>query len=272
MEKENDEIKKTVQKNYSDLLKIKDDSSSCCGTKPGSNVLNITGYTKDQLDSIPLDMGNTSFGCGNPTALAGLKEGEIVLDIGSGAGMDSILAAQKVGPSGKVIGLDMTPAMIEKARENIKMSGFTNVEIRQGDMEDMPLEDSSIDIIISNCVINLAPDKKKVFQEAYRVLKKGGRVSISDIVTHDLPGELRKNKTAWSSCLGGAIEEEEYISFMKEAGFQKIKVDSRYTFDPDSLIDYFGCCVSESSELDLLHKWKKDLAGNVSSIKISAFK
>lgn len=208
--------------------------ASCCGTVDTAAsqamalveagqaevVLYDTGYTAEQLAAVPPDAAQMSLGCGNPTALASLRPGETVLDIGSGAGIDALYAARRVGPTGRVIGLDMTPAMIERARRNAAAAGLTHVEFRLGQAEAMPVADNIVDIILSNCVINLAEDKGRVFEEAYRVLKPGGRVSISDMVTAGpLPMNLRSDPAQWAGCINGALPEAEYLDLVRQAGF-----------------------------------------------------
>ncbi len=183
-------------------------------------VLWDTGYTAEQLAAVPPDAANLSLGCGNPTAMASLKPGETVLDIGSGAGIDALYAARRVGPTGRVIGLDMTPSMIERAQRNAAEAGAGQVEFRLGQAEAMPVEDGTVDVILSNCVINLAEDKGRVFEEAYRVLRSGGRVSISDMVTAGpLPMSLRSDPTMWAGCINGALPEQEYLDLVRQAGF-----------------------------------------------------
>jgi SAM-dependent methyltransferase len=180
----------------------------------------------ENLDNLPGEVANFSLGCGNPLALAELKEGEVVLDLGSGGGLDCLLAAKKVGASGRVIGLDMTPEMIQLAQENAKKMGVTNVEFRLGEMESMPLKDNSVDVIISNCVINLSPDKDAVFKEAYRVLKSGGRLSISDIVLlGELPQEVKTSLEEWAGCIAGALQDKVYLDKIKAAGFVRVTAD-----------------------------------------------
>jgi arsenite methyltransferase len=172
---------------------------------------------------VPAEAATLSLGCGNPTALASLRPGEVVLDIGSGAGIDAFYAAQRVGAQGRVIGLDMTPEMIERARRAAAAAGFTQVEFRLGQAEDMPVEDNSVDVILSNCVINLVEDKGRVFEEAYRVLKEGGRLSISDVVTAGpLPIEVRGDMAGWAGCVNGALPEQEYLDLVRQAGFTEI--------------------------------------------------
>ena len=205
-------------------------SSNCCS--PASNAMELveagdpdlvlweTGYTAEQISLVPAEAVNLSLGCGNPTAMASLKPGETVLDIGSGAGIDAFYAAKRVGPAGRVIGLDMTPAMIERARKSAEESGLKQVEFRLGQAEEMPVEDGTVDVILSNCVINLAEDKGRVFEEAYRVLKPGGRLSISDMVTAGpLPMSLRSDPAMWAGCINGALPEREYLDLVRQAGF-----------------------------------------------------
>jgi ubiquinone/menaquinone biosynthesis C-methylase UbiE len=185
---------------------------------------------KEDLESTP-DEAIMGLGCGNPTATADLGAGEVVLDLGSGAGVDVFLAASKVGPKGRVIGVDMTEEMVEKARNIARDHGYQNVEFRLGEIERLPIEDESMDAIISNCVVNLSPDKAKVFGEAHRVLKPGGRLTVSDIVSEGaLPDELRNDSNAWACCIGGALEQQEYLGKIREAGFGKVQVLSSKEF------------------------------------------
>ncbi len=200
-----------------------------------TDLIELVGYSPDDLAAVPADAAVYSFGCGNPLGFSGVRAGDVVLDIGSGAGMDALLAARLVGPSGKVIGLDMTPEMIAKAAQNAERAGATNVEFRLGDAEQMPVPDASVDWIISNCVINLAPDKRKVFGEIARVLKPGGHVAISDIVTGDLPSIVRQCLASWAACVGGAINEDEYLAIMREVGLEDVQVIARQTYDVASV-------------------------------------
>jgi len=206
-------------------------SSSCCGpTQEEAKVtrVNLADALGYDTEGMPTGAVETFAGCGNPVALASLKEGEVVLDLGSGAGLDMFVASKKVGDTGKVIGVDMTPAMIEKAKKNAEELGITNVEFRFGDIEDMPVENDSVDVVISNCVINLAPDKGKVFSEVYRVLKPGGRVMVSDIVlSKPLPKEVSDEVITYTGCIGGAIRDEEYLQHMRDAGFKDAKITSK---------------------------------------------
>jgi len=199
-------------------------AASCCS--PQDTFSKAIGYKDEELGEIP-DGANLGLGCGNPTALASLKEGEVVLDLGSGGGIDCFLAANAVGQSGKVIGIDMTPDMLERARENARKGGYTNVEFRLGEIENLPVADNSVDVVISNCVINLSLDKGRVFKEAYRALKPGGRVMVSDIVLlKELPESVRNDMTAWACCIGGANMKEEYLGTIEAAGFQELQVVS----------------------------------------------
>ena len=204
-------------------------TASCCN--PQDTVSKAIGYSDEELGSIP-DRANLGLGCGNPTALASLKTGEVVLDLGAGAGIDCFLAAEAVGQDGKVIGVDMTPEMIESARENARKDGYQNVEFRLGEIENLPVADNSVDAIISNCVINLSPDKGRVFKEAYRALKPGGRVMVSDIVLlKELPESIRSSIEAYTGCIAGAAMKEEYLEIVKAAGFQEVEVVSEATFE-----------------------------------------
>jgi ubiquinone/menaquinone biosynthesis C-methylase UbiE len=196
--------------------------SSCCSGTKYEEVSFVSGYSPIELSSAPKEAAEFSLGCGNPLALAGLKPGEVVLDIGSGGGLDAFLAAGKVGPAGHVIGVDMTPEMLERARASAGRNGITNVEFRQGYAEKLPVEDGSVDVIISNCVINLTEDKGRVFIEAFRALKPGGRLEVSDMVTSGpVPIELRENVSGWSECVTGALPEQEYLDLVAQAGFEE---------------------------------------------------
>jgi ubiquinone/menaquinone biosynthesis C-methylase UbiE len=220
-------------------------------------------------------------GCGNPLAIAELQPGEVVLDLGSGGGIDCFLAAKKVGPEGQVIGLDMTPDMIRLARRNAKKIGMKNVDFRFGEMEDMPLPDSSVDVIISNCVINLSPDKDSVFREAYRVLRPGGRLSVSDIVVDgDLPQVIRARMDAWAACVAGALDESIYLNKMRAAGFQKVEVLSREHSEIDEAaawdqVQEIVSVADREEAKSLLAEAglsPSELANKVASIKIRAYK
>lgn len=215
---------KIVRKRYGKIAKTKQDPCSCgcgCGTSSTSQQI---GYSKTELSSVPQG-ADLNLGCGNPIALAFLKEGETLIDLGSGGGLDCFLAAKKVGENGKVIGVDMTPEMLERARGNCKKGGYKNVEFRLGEIENMPVADNTADIIISNCVINLSPDKQRVFQEAFRVLKPKGRLMISDMVLlKDLPEKVKNSVLAYVGCVSGADLKEEYLGKIRQAGFRQVTV------------------------------------------------
>jgi len=240
------DIKKAVRESYSKMLNAGSScgcSGSCCGPdKTAAEMSKAVGYSDDEINAAPQG-ANLGFGCGNPVAIASLKEGETVLDLGSGAGFDAFLAAQKVGPKGKVIGVDMTPDMIKKAKENASKESFSNVEFRLGEIEKLPVDTGSVDVIISNCVINLSPEKKKVFSEAFRVLKTGGRLMISDLVlTKDLPGSVKGSIEAYVGCISGAVMKEEYLDLIKKAGFRDIEIASQDSYPTD--IDGASDCVA----------------------------
>jgi len=226
------EIKEAVKGRYAQLAK--QDRESCCPScsSGASSILQSKGieYTAEDLERVP-EEAIMGLGCGNPTAIADLKAGEVVLDLGSGAGVDVFLAANKVGATGRVIGVDMTKEMVDKAKNIARDHGYHNVEFSLGEIEKLPVEDESVDVIISNCVINLSPDKHKVFQEAYRVLKSGGRLTVSDIVSEGvLPDEIKSNSNAWACCIGGALEQQEYLEKIKKAGFEDTEVISSREF------------------------------------------
>jgi ubiquinone/menaquinone biosynthesis C-methylase UbiE len=212
-------------------------------------------------------------GCGNPSAIASLQPGEVVLDLGSGGGIDCFLAAKTVGPTGRVIGLDMTPDMIKLARRNAKKVGATNVDFRYGEMEEMPIEDASVDVILSNCVINLSPDKDAVFAEAFRVLKPGGRLVVSDIVTKgDLPPAIRDNMNTWAGCVSGALDEAVYLDKMRAAGLIDVEVTERTFLDVD-IADTDAQEILAGADLPFSAEWLRDqLAGRLASVSVQAFK
>ncbi|KKG07344.1 arsenite methyltransferase [Methanosarcina sp. 2.H.A.1B.4] len=215
------EKKEVIKKKYQEIVTLGGSCCSgggCCGDSSSADLSKSFGYSEADVQVVP--DANLGLGCGNPTAFAELKPGDIVLDLGSGAGFDCFLAAQRVGSSGKVIGVDMTPEMIEKAQANAQKYGYLNVEFRHGDIEALPVDDSSVDVIISNCVINLAPDKEKVFREAFRVLKPEGRMYVSDMVLlAELPEDLKNDKELLAGCVAGAVLKEEYLKLLINAGF-----------------------------------------------------
>ncbi len=216
------DIKRAVRKGYARVAKK--DSSCCETTDSARQKSQEMGYTEQEIKSAP-EGTNLSLGCGNPVAIASLKQGETVLDLGSGAGFDCFLAANKVGKNGKVIGVDMTPEMVEKARENAEKGNYENVEFRLGEIEYLPATDNSVDVVISNCVINLSLEKEKVLKEAYRVLKPGGRIAISDLaLLKELPEKIRNSTKAYVGCVAGAIPIEKYKNVVKAAGFKDVRV------------------------------------------------
>jgi len=230
--KEGNEIKEHVRSEYGQAARqAKNGKPSCCGTGSlleGDALDPITGnlYGADETCGLPVEAVRASFGCGNPTALATIQPGETVLDLGSGGGIDVFLSARRVGSTGKVYGLDMTDEMLALARENQRKAGVTNVEFLKGDIEQIPLPDNSVDLIISNCVINLSPDKDQVLREAFRVLKPGGRVAVSDIVIRGaMPQAIRHSVELWAGCVAGALEESNYETKLKEAGFDQVSIE-----------------------------------------------
>lgn len=271
-------IKKIVRESYG---KIARQSSSCCGPEANccvgtdivANISKSIGYTEKEIIQVPKG-SNLGLGCGNPVALASIKEGETVLDLGSGAGFDCFLAAKKVGSRGKVIGVDMTPEMIEKARENASKDSYKNIEFRLGEIDNLPVADNIVDMAISNCVINLAPNKKIVFEETYRVLKPGGRMIISDIVLNselNLPDAVVGILESYGSCITGAIKKDDYIDLIRDAGFVNTKIIDESTFpvgldidnhDIRQIIDNIGISVDKAKEII------KYIENSIASIKV----
>lgn len=253
-EKDTENLKEFVKERYSQIAR---EGSSCCscGETCGSGVVEQAkkiGYSEEELKSLPLST-NLGLGCGNPTALAELKEGETVLDLGAGSGIDVFLASKKVGTTGFVIGVDMTEDMVRKAREIASQFGYQNVEFRLGEIENLPVQDNSIDVIISNCVINLSPDKLRSYQEAFRVLKPGGRVLISDLVTEgEIPEDIKRSFAAWAGCIAGAMEKQQYLNTIKKAGFREVSIISEKFY----------------SELEMDDR----LSGKIISVQIKAYK
>ena len=233
-------IKTVVREGYAKIAKEESSccvpAKSCCGSADAAqDISKKIGYTDEDLKGVP-EGANLGLGCGNPVALATLKEGETVLDLGSGAGFDCFLAAKRVGEKGKVIGVDMTPEMIDKARANAEKDSYRNVEFRLGEIENLPVADNSVDIVISNCVINLSPDKGRVFKEALRALKPGGRLMVSDIVLlKELPDSIKNSVEAYIGCISGAIKRDEYIQAIEAAGFQRVRIMDETSFSIESM-------------------------------------
>ena len=286
MTKSEQQVRADVSQAYAQAVsKPSDDASPCCAPVQKGVVVKLAGYTSEELSALPADAVVNSFGCGNPLAFSEIGTGEVVLDLGSGAGIDILLAAKKVGPTGRAIGIDMTDEMLGRARENIAASGMDNVEVRKGIIEELPVEDASVDWVISNCVINLSPEKAKVFAEIARVLKPGGRMLVSDIVAEELPAAVREDQALYSSCISGAVSEAAYLAGLQEAGLADTEVRERIHYDESQLKAFIeseladtkeatGCCggggnlvsIGGGSEL------ARELLGKVWSAKIFARK
>ena len=267
------EIKKVVKERYARVAKQESSccSTGCCGTAVPMDISKRIGYSDEEMQAVPSG-SNLGLGCGNPTALASIKVGEIVLDLGSGAGFDCFLASNKVGPNGKVIGVDMTEEMLAQARANALKGGYKNVEFRQGEIEKLPIEDNTIDVVISNCVINLVPSKERAFKEAFRVLKPGGRLMVSDLVLlKKLPESIRESVEAYVGCISGAMMKDKYLDAIKSAGFKDVTVVDESIFPLDCVAnDPIGGKILEgikTSEGQL-----KTVEGSVSSLKVSGIK
>src|SRR5215211_8724711 len=258
-------IHKVVREHYAERIKNK---ASCCGSSDCCSA-DSQLYPSDLLATLPEGESTVSYGCGDPITLASLQPGQTVLDLGSGARLDCFFAAKKVGETGHVIGVDMTPEMIERARSSAKRLEIQNVEFRQGYLEDLPVENNTVDVIISNCVINLSPDKSKVFGEAFRVLKPGGRLAVSDIVTDGpLPESIKKSLSAWAGCVAGAVEAQEYIGMMKSVGFTDVSVVPVF-FDKQT-VDSAMDDMKDVIELKMVSR--EDVYKAVYSAKITAHK
>ena len=256
-------IHDVVREHYAERIKS---NASCCGPSDCCSPDNAL-YPADLLATLPAGESTISYGCGDPITLASLEPGQTVLDLGSGAGLDCFFAARKVGETGKVIGVDMTPEMLERARSSAKRMNLTNVDFRQGFIEELPVESGTVDVIISNCVINLSPDKSRVFNETFRVLKPGGKLAVSDIVTDgELPDAVKKSLSAWAGCVAGAVEAKEYIAMMEAAGFTGISVKPVF-FDKQTVDDALG-----DMTLDVTNYSKDDVYKAVYSAKITAYK
>lgn len=252
----------------------------CCAPagEPKGTAAKLAGYSACDTGTLPSDAVENSFGCGNPIAFGGVREGDVVLDLGSGAGLDLLLAAKKTGPSGKVIGVDMTDEMIDRARKNIAAAGLPNVEVRKGIIEDLPVESGSVDWVISNCVINLSPEKPRVFAEIARVLKPGGALLVSDIVASGLPDWVLENAALHSSCVAGAISEEAYLAAMRSAGLDQAEVRSRLVYSADQVCGLAESEIRDSLGLSgvdaapILARVKAELGGKIASVTVFAKK
>lgn len=243
------------------------EKSNCgCSGKKGAKFSGSEFYDQSAFENIPEDISSFSLGCGNPIALASLRPGETVVDLGSGGGLDCFLASKKVGESGYVIGVDMTPEMLDKARANLKKLGFSNVEFRLGEIEHLPIADGTVDVVISNCVVNLSPDKPQVFRDALRVLKPGGRLAISDIVTDgELPAALKKDLEAWSGCLSGAQDVGDLKRLLAQTGFVNIHIEPKY-FD-DAALDDLGIGKEQYAKYNVKSLTRSIFSANISAVK-----
>ena len=272
-----EKIRKMVRAGYAKVAKKEKPccttaTAPCsCSTATSEEISRKIGYSYEDVNSVP-EGANLGLGCGNPIALASLKDGETVLDLGSGGGFDCFLAAKRVGKEGKVIGVDMTPEMIDKARENARKGRYKNAEFRLGEIENLPVADNSVDVVISNCVINLSPNKKRVFEEAFRVLKPNGRLMISDIVLlKELPEVIKKNVEAYIGCISGAEMKEKYLQLIRDAGFEEIKVVKEKHFPIEYIVD-------DSNVQAIIKKSKvsnaklKGLANSVASVAVCGVK
>lgn len=275
MKEEN--VKKVVRERYGRIARTAGEGcgcgpkGSCCGTGTTNAAKELSrnlGYSDEDLETVP-EGANLGLGCGNPIALVSLREGDTVLDLGSGAGFDCFLAAKKVGPKGKVIGVDMTQDMLERARANARSSEVLNVEFRLGEIEHLPVADNSVDAIISNCVINLVPDKPQVFKEAFRVLRLGGRLMVSDIVLNSkLPDEIKNSVEAYASCVAGASMKQDYLNAIRDAGFENIEIVKEDLFSPDMIIEF----ATQSPYIGLAPDLIESATRSVASVKVRAVK
>lgn len=270
----------TIHREVSDFytkVAVTPSAGCCAGPAQKGVAAQVAGYSADELEALPADAVENSFGCGNPVAFAGVGEGETVVDLGSGAGIDLLLAAKKVGPAGRVIGVDMTDEMNARARRNAAAAGLENVAVRKGVIEDLPVRSASADWVFSNCVINLSPDKPKVFAEIARVLKPGGRMLVSDIVVEELPEWVRRNKALYAVCIAGAVSERDYVEGLGKAGLEDIEVVDRLVYEASQIE---GLIRSELPGVEAgmlerggnLAEIAKELEGKVWSAKFSARK
>lgn len=261
----NTPIHEAVREHYAERIQT---NASCCGNDSCCST-DSSLYPVDLLTSLPEGESAVSYGCGDPITLASLKAGQVVLDLGSGAGLDCFFAAKRVGATGRVIGVDMTPEMLDRARSSAKRLNLDNVEFRQGYIEELPVDSNSVNVVISNCVINLSPDKSKVFAETFRVLKSGGKLAVSDIVTDGpLPDAVKQSLSAWAGCVAGAVEANEYIGMMEAVGFTNVSVTPVF-FDKET-VDSALDDMKDSVELQSIPR--DDVYKAVYSAKITAYK
>jgi SAM-dependent methyltransferase len=272
-----EKVKKIVRDGYAKIAKKEKTSggalASCCSNTSdmSEDISRRIGYSEEEISSVPAG-ANLGLGCGNPVALASLERGQTVLDLGSGGGFDCFLAANRVGKSGRIIGVDMTAEMIDKARENARKGKYENVEFRLGEIENLPVADGKVDVVISNCVINLSPNKKRVFEEAFRVLRPNGRLMVSDIVLlKKLPEIIRKNVQAYIGCLSGAEMKDRYLQMIIDAGFQEVKIIEENYFPVENMAnDPTGQAIAKVKEIPA-EKLKK-IANTVASVKVTGVK
>ncbi|MHC5024509.1 MAG: arsenite methyltransferase [Planctomycetota bacterium] len=278
-------IRERVSQDYAEA--VKSPGKGCGGgdIRQKGVAVKVAGYSREELAQLPDDAVVNSFGCGNPLAFSRVEEGQTVVDLGSGAGIDILLAAKRVGPGGRVIGIDMTDEMIEAANANIEASGLSSIEVRKGLIEDMPIESGTVDWVISNCVINLSPEKDRVFAEIARVLKPGGRLAISDIVVQDLPDRVKSDPALYSGCIAGAISEEQYVQGLRDAGLGDVRVTDRITYDAGQLSEFIvselsasergqacGCGCGGTSGPDRATQIADEVAGRIWSARFEARK
>jgi SAM-dependent methyltransferase len=278
---EPEQVRRSVSHVYADAL---NSPKPCCagGSNQKGTLVKLAGYTQTELQKLPDDAVVNSFGCGNPLAFTDVKPGDVVLDLGCGAGIDLLLAARKVGPSGRAVGVDMTDEMIARANKAIQAAGLPNVEVRQGLIEDLPVEPESVDWVISNCVINLSPEKDRVFTEIARVLKRGGQMLVSDVVAEDLPRDVRENPSLYCSCVAGALSEADYCDGLRRAGLADIEVRERIEYDPAQLERLMksdlvapvdgGCCSGDPGIAESKRQLARMCCGKVWSVQVYARK
>jgi SAM-dependent methyltransferase len=268
-------VRQAVRKGYAAVAKGEGSccgpQAPCCGDVTAETISRKIGYSEEDVKAVPAG-ANLGLGCGNPIALASLKRGETVVDLGAGAGFDCFLAAKRVGPVGRVIGVDMTPEMIDKARANARKGKHRSVEFRLGEIEHLPVADSTADVIISNCVINLAPAKRQVFREAFRILKPGGRLAVSDIVLlRSLPAAVRKSVAAYVGCLSGAIRKDDYLRAIRAAGFQCVRVVGETSF-PVELMANDPAAQAAATDLRIPERSLREIVCSVVSVSVEARK
>ncbi len=271
-----EETKRIVREGYAKVATQESSccgpANSCCGTADAStDISKKIGYTDEELNAVP-EGANLGLGCGNPVAIASLKEDETVLDLGSGPGLDCFLAADKVGKNGKVIGVDMTQEMLEKARANADKGNYSNVEFRLGEIENLPVADNSVDAVISNCVINLSPDKESVFKETFRVLKPGGRIMVSDVVlSKELPEFLKNSGDAYVGCISGAILKDKYLETIENAGFKEVEIVNEISVQVEDWVSE-PVVLAAVEKLGITIEEAKEALGSVASVKVKGVK